>query len=123
LLVRQAGHGVGQSALRFIIALEMRLDRLLALEQSGGLTARASRIAPEQIETDRTHGCEKKRAILDRMLSPPEAHECFLDDVFGVGTRSHPLPGEKNQPGRELRKTFFPIFMANDIVHDLFTVF
>ena len=57
------------------------------------------------------------------MLPTPEAHECFLHNVFRIRARLHPLPGEENEPGRELRKTFFPIFMTNDILHDLFTVF
>ena len=46
------------------------------------------------------------------MLAAPEANECFLHDVFCVRARSHPLPGEKDKPRRELRKTFFPIFMS-----------
>jgi hypothetical protein len=33
------------------------------------------------------------------------------------------LPGEKQQAGREFRKTTLPILMAGDILHDLFTVF
>ena len=33
------------------------------------------------------------------------------------------LAGEKDKPRRQFRETNFPIFMSDDILHDLFTVF
>jgi hypothetical protein len=57
------------------------------------------------------------------VIASPKFDECFLNDVFRVSARPHPLPGEKQQTGREFRKTTLPILMAGDILHDLFTVF
>jgi len=56
------------------------------------------------------------------MMAPPNANECFLNDIFRVGPRPHPLP-RKKQARRERGKTDFSIFMSRDIVHDLFMVF
>jgi len=60
---------------------------------------------------------------VDRMAAPPKANECFLNDIFRVGPRPHPLPRKKQQARCERGKTNFPIFMSRDILHDLFTVF
>ena len=57
------------------------------------------------------------------MLSPPETNKRFLHDVLRVRPRLHPLAGEKEKAGAELRKTNFPIFMGDGILHDLCTVF
>src|ERR1041384_8221492 len=35
----------------------------------------------------------------------------------------HPLPGKEQQTRSNFRKATLPIFMAGNIVHDLFTVF
>ncbi len=60
---------------------------------------------------------------VDRMMAPPKANKWFLNDIFRVGPRPHPLPRKKQQARRERGDTNFPIFMSRDIVHDLFTVF
>ena len=57
------------------------------------------------------------------MLFSPEPDESFLDNVFGVGGRSRPLPREEHEAGRKLRKAGLPIFIGGNILHDLFTVF
>jgi hypothetical protein len=57
------------------------------------------------------------------MLFAPEANKRFLDDVLGVGRSADPLPCEKHQARCMLAKTGFPIFMSDDILHDLCTVF
>jgi len=57
------------------------------------------------------------------MIAPPKANKWFLNDIFRVGPRPHPLPRKKQQARRERGKTNFPIFMSRDIVHDLFMVF
>jgi hypothetical protein len=57
------------------------------------------------------------------MIAPPKLDECFLDNVFRVSNRRHPLPGKEQQARRELKKATFPMFISGDILHDLFTVF
>jgi hypothetical protein len=57
------------------------------------------------------------------MIAPPKLDECFLDNVFRVSRRRHPLPGKEQQTRREFKKATFPMFMSGDILHDLFTVF
>jgi hypothetical protein len=57
------------------------------------------------------------------LLDGAKLDECFLDNVFGVGSRPHPLPREEQQARREVRKATFPMFMSGDILHDFFTVF
>jgi len=53
------------------------------------------------------------------VIASPKLDECFLNDVFRVSARPHPLPGEKQQAGCEFRKTTPPIFVSGDILHDL----
>jgi 5'-deoxynucleotidase YfbR-like HD superfamily hydrolase len=57
------------------------------------------------------------------MIAPPKPDESILHHIFRVGCRAHPLTRKKDEPRGELRKTNFPIFMAGDILHDLFRVF
>ena len=57
------------------------------------------------------------------MLFAPETDKCILDDVLGIGRSADPLPCEKHKAGCKLAKTGFPIFMSDDILHDLCTVF
>src|SRR6202008_4235732 len=65
----------------------------------------------------------EKGAILEAMVTSPEPHEGFLDHIFRVGLGAHPLPGEQEQTGGELRKTDLPLFIDCQMLHDLFTVF
>src|SRR5205814_5136872 len=48
----------------------------------------------------------------------PATDESLPQHVRGIGRAPHPLAGEQSEPGRELRKTDFPIFMSGDILHD-----
>jgi hypothetical protein len=57
------------------------------------------------------------------MLFAPEADERVLDDVLGVRGSADKLAGKEDQPRPQLRETNFPIFMSDDILHDLLTVF
>src|SRR5437667_8509667 len=90
--------------------------------KNSGLASGAAFVATNKIESDRTHGGVKQRAIIDRVVSPPKLDEGFLDNVFGVSCRSCPLPGKKQQARTDFRKATLPILMVCDVVHDLFTV-
>ena len=57
------------------------------------------------------------------MLFAPEADERVLDDVFGVRGSADKLAGKEDEPRAQLRETAFPIFMSDNIFHDLLTVF
>lgn len=57
------------------------------------------------------------------MLLAPKADESVLDDVLGIRAGADELAGKQDQPRRKFRETNFPIFMSDDILHDLFTVF
>jgi hypothetical protein len=109
--------------LRFILNLEQWLNRLIHFGNSGGFATRAPAVAPEKIESDRANRRVKKAAVRDVMFFSPKTDESFLDNVFGVGRRSRPLPREQQQAGCELSKANLPIFIGGDILHDLFTVF
>ena len=54
------------------------------------------------------------------MLLAPEPHERVLHDVLGVRQLPDKLAGEEDEPGCQFRETNFPIFMSDDIFHDLF---
>ena len=57
------------------------------------------------------------------MLLAPETNKCVLHDVLGVRGGADKLAGEQDKPRCQFRETNFPIFMSDDILHDLFTVF
>jgi hypothetical protein len=57
------------------------------------------------------------------VVAAPELDESVLNNVFRVGCGLHPLTGEQKQSGRNFRKAIPPILMADDRLHDLFTVF
>jgi hypothetical protein len=57
------------------------------------------------------------------MLLAPETNERVLDDVLGIRAGADKLAGKQDKPRPQLRETNFPIFMSDDILHDLFTVF
>jgi hypothetical protein len=109
--------------LRLVFPLKLGLHRWIGLAKRSGLTASAAFVAADKIESDRTNGGVKQRAVVDLVVSPPKLDERFLDNVFGISRGSCPLPGEKKQTGTDFRKATLPILMAGDVVHDLFTVF
>src|SRR5205085_3840772 len=71
-----------------------------------------------EIERCGTNSRVKQGTVFNAEIASPEPDKGFLHHVFGIGRAPHPLPGEQDQPGRELRKTDFPIFMGGDILHD-----
>jgi hypothetical protein len=109
--------------LRLICDFKLRLDRPPSFGVSFRFPSRSPTVAPNEIERNGTHGCVEQRAVIDVVITSPKLDESFLNNVFGVGTRSNPLPGEEKQARGDFRKTCFPSFMGDDIVHDLFTVF
>ena len=54
------------------------------------------------------------------MLLAPETNERVLDDVLGIRAGADELAGEKDKPRCQFRETNFPIFMSDNILHDLF---
>ena len=112
-----------QLFLRSIVEIKLRLSGLLHLESCVGFAACTARIAPDEIERDRTDSSEEQSAIVDRMFFAPETNESVLHDVLGVRQLPHELAGEEDKPWRKFRETNFPIFMSDDILQDLFTVF
>src|SRR5438094_956528 len=107
-----------QLALRIIQLLKLRLHRSLGLAKDFHFPPRPSVIPPNEIERSRTDGGVKQGAVFNAEIASPEPDKSFLHHVVGISRAPHPLPGEQNQPGRELRKTDFPIFMSGDILHD-----
>ena len=119
LFAGQTRHRFGERLLGFVIDIKSWSIRLLGLKARSRFTSSASRVPPEQIEGNGADGREKESAVFGRMLFPPETNKCFLDNVLGVRRGADPLPGEKHQAGGVLAKTGFPIFMSDDILHDL----
>src|SRR4029079_7782495 len=107
-----------QLALRIIQLLKLRLHRPLSLTKNFHFAPRSSVIPPNEIEGSGTDGCVKQGTVFNAEIASPEPDKGFLHHVFGIGGAPHPLPGEQDQSGRELRKTDFPIFIGGDILHD-----
>src|SRR6266699_727971 len=107
-----------QLALRIIQLLKLRLHRSLGLTKNFHFPPRPSVIAPNEIEGGGTNGGMKQGAVFDAEIASPESNKSVLHHVLGIGSAPDPLPGKQDQPGRELRKTDFPIFMSGDILHD-----
>src|SRR5207237_149179 len=107
-----------QLALRIIQLLKLRLHRPLSLTKNFHFAPRSSVIPPNEIEGSGTDSGVKQGTVFNAEIASPEPDKSFLHHVFGIRRAPHPLPGEQDQPGRELRKTDFPIFMGSDILHD-----
>ena len=105
-------------ALRIIQLLKLRLHAPLGLTKNFHFAPRSSVIPPNEIERSGTDSSVKQGAVFNAEIASPEPDKSFLHHVLGIGRPPHPLPGEQDQPGRELRKTDFPIFMGGDILHD-----
>ena len=120
LLDRQTIDRGSQLLLRAIVEIKMWLSGLLHLESCIRFAAGAARIAPEKIERDRADSRVEQSAILDRMFLAPEANESVLDDVLGIRQLPNKLAGEQDKPRCQFRETNFPIFMSDNILHDLF---
>ena len=107
-----------QLALRIIQLLKLRLHRPLGLTKNFHFASSSSVIPPNEIEGSGTDSCVKQGTVFNAEIASPEPDKGFLHHIFGIGRAPHPLAGEQDQPGRELRKTDFPIFMGSDILHD-----
>ena len=112
-----------ESPLRVILKFKLWLDKFISFANRAGLASGAAAIATDEIESKGTHRGIKERTVLDLVVAPPKLDESFLHNVFCVGGRLHPLPGEEQQPGSNFRKATLPILMAGQVLHDLFTVF
>src|SRR6059058_3049562 len=107
-----------QLALRIIQLLKLRLHRPLGLTKNFHFPSSSSVISPNEIEGSGTDSGVKQGTVFNAEIASPEPDKGFLHHVFGIRRAPHPLAGEQDQPGRELRKTDFPIFMGSDILHD-----
>jgi ketosteroid isomerase-like protein len=107
-----------QLALRIIQLLKLRLHRPLGLTKNFHFASRSSVIPPNEIERSGSDSSIKQGTVFNAEIASPEPDKGFLHHVFGIGRTPHPLAGEQDQPGRELRKTDFPIFIGGDILHD-----
>ena len=123
LFVRQALHRGGEQLLAFVDGGELRLEMFRLILRDERFPAGAALVPAEPIERSRADGGVEQRAIFDRMLPPPKTDERVLHDVLGIGARVRPAAREEEQRGAELCETGFPIFMRNNALHDLFTVF
>src|SRR5437868_13060700 len=106
-----------QLALRIIQLLKLRLHAPLGLTKNFHFPSRSPVIQPNEIEGGGTNGGIKQDAIFDTEITSPESNKSLLHHILGIGRAPDALPGEQDQPGRELRKTDFPIFMSGDILH------
>jgi hypothetical protein len=107
-----------QLALRIIQLLKLRLHCPLSLTENFHFAPRSSVIPPNEIERSGPDSSVKQGTVFNAEIASPEADKSFLHRVFSIGRAPHPLAGEQEQSGRELRKTDFPIFMGSDILHD-----
>src|SRR5205823_3984075 len=110
-----------ECALGIVFSVECRLHGLIGVRKSSRFTASPTAVAAKKIERDGPDRCVKKSTIADVVISSPKLDERFLNNVFGIGRRSCPLPREQHKAGCELTKPSFPIFIGGDILHDLFT--
>src|SRR6266404_7444790 len=94
LLVRQKIERSHKRALRFVLNLEHWLDSLIGFGSGSEFAASASAVAPEKIKRNGSHRRVEEATVRDVVLFPPKTNESFLDNVFGVGRRSRPLPRE-----------------------------
>jgi ketosteroid isomerase-like protein len=118
LISWQAIEGCHQLALRIIQLLKLRLHRPFGLAKNFDFPPRPSAIPSNEIEGSGANGGVKQGTVFNAEIASPETDESFLHHVLGIGRAPHPLPGEQDKPGRELRKTDFPIFMGGGILHD-----
>ena len=123
MIAWQAVDRRGKFTLRIVAGFKLRLNRTASICEDFDFTSGAPLVASNEIEGSRADGRIKQSAIVDAMIAAPKADKRILNNIFCVCPGAHPLPGKKYQPGRELRKTNFPIFMSGDILHDPFTVF
>src|SRR5947207_4791019 len=107
-----------QLTLRVIQLLKLRLHAPLGLTKNFPFPSRSPVIPPNEIEGGGTNGGIKQGAVFDAEIASPEMDKSVLHHVLGISRAPDPLPGEQDQPGREVRKTDFPIFMRGDILHD-----
>jgi ketosteroid isomerase-like protein len=107
-----------QLALRIIQLLKLRLHAPLDLTRNFHFPPRPPVIPANEIEGGGTNGGIKQGAVFDAEIASPETDKSVLHHVLGISRALDPLPGKQDQPGRELRKTDFPIFMNGDILHD-----
>src|SRR6266513_230175 len=107
-----------QLALRIIQLLKLRLHAPLGLTKNFHFPSRSPVIPPNEIEGRGTNGGIKQGAVFDAEIASPETDKSVLHHVLGISRAPDPLSGEQDQPGREVRKTDFPIFMRGDILHD-----
>jgi len=107
-----------QLTLRVIQLLKLRLHAPLGLTKNFHFPSRSPVIPPNEIEGGGTNGGMKQSAVFDAEIASPESNKSVLHHVLGIGWAPDPLAGKQDQPGGELRKTDFPIFMSGDILHD-----
>src|SRR5438034_9588765 len=107
-----------QLTLRVIQLLKLRLHAPLGLTKNFHFPSRSPFVTPKEIEGGGTNGGMKQGAVFDAEIASPESNKSVLHHVLGIGWAPDPLAGKQDQPGRELRKTDFPIFMGSDILHD-----
>jgi len=96
-----------QLALRIIQLLKLRLYRPLGLTKNFHFAPRSSTIPPNEIERSGTDSSVKQSTVFDAEIASPETDKSVLHHILGIGRAPHPLPGEQDQAGRELRKQTF----------------
>jgi hypothetical protein len=123
LFVWQLLHRRSQQLLTFVASDKGGFEKLGMISRGARFPPGPALIAAQSIKSGRTDGGVEKGAILDRMLPPPKAHECFLDNIFCVRPTIGPATSEEEQCRPKLCKTDLPSFIGSNSLHDLFTVF